>query len=115
MEVFTYISCMDTAYVRENPPPKWPKINLIRFSNYLPSILGTLHEILGDHMSTGEWFQVFICFHPWNLKVEPGRKFHRDHSFDRLGIPPNGGLESGNPPSKSPKNSGLGIIVICPD
>ena len=24
MEVFTYISCMDTAYVRENPPPKWP-------------------------------------------------------------------------------------------
>ncbi len=22
MEVLTYISCMDTAYVRENPPPK---------------------------------------------------------------------------------------------
>ena len=21
MEVLTYISCMDTAYVRENPPP----------------------------------------------------------------------------------------------
>ena len=24
MEVLTYISCMDTAYVRENPPPKYP-------------------------------------------------------------------------------------------
>ncbi len=22
LEVLTYISCMDTAYVRENPPPK---------------------------------------------------------------------------------------------
>ena len=22
MEVLTYVSCMDTAYVRENPPPK---------------------------------------------------------------------------------------------
>ena len=24
MEVLTYISCMDTAYVRANPPPKQP-------------------------------------------------------------------------------------------
>ena len=24
MEVLTYTSCMDTAYVRENPPPKHP-------------------------------------------------------------------------------------------
>ena len=36
MEVLTYISCMDTAYVRETPPPKWPEI---RFRK--PSILGT--------------------------------------------------------------------------
>ena len=34
--VLTYISCMDTAYVRENPSPKWPKI---RFRK--PSISGT--------------------------------------------------------------------------
>ena len=24
MEVLTHISCMDTADVRETPPPKWP-------------------------------------------------------------------------------------------
>ena len=29
MEVFTYISCMDTAYVRENPPPKWPYTEIL--------------------------------------------------------------------------------------
>ena len=32
MEVLTYISCMDTAYVRENPPPKWPyKVQYLHF------------------------------------------------------------------------------------
>ena len=36
MEVLTYVGCMDTAYVRENSPPKWPEI---RFRK--PSILGT--------------------------------------------------------------------------
>ncbi len=36
MEVLTYISCMDTAYVRESPSPKQPNI---RFRK--PSILGT--------------------------------------------------------------------------
>ena len=36
MEVLTYISCMDTAYVREHSSPKWPKIRFFR-----TSILGT--------------------------------------------------------------------------
>ena len=36
MKVLTYISCMDTAYVKESPSPKQPKI---RFRK--PSILGT--------------------------------------------------------------------------
>ena len=32
MEVLTCISCMDTAYVRENPPPKWPyKVQYLHF------------------------------------------------------------------------------------
>ena len=32
MEVLTYISCMDTAYVRENPPPKSPyKVQYLHF------------------------------------------------------------------------------------
>ncbi len=32
MEVLTCISCMDTAYVSENPPPKWPyKVQYLHF------------------------------------------------------------------------------------
>ena len=34
MEVLTYISCMDTAYVRENPSPKWPAIRFRKPSNF---------------------------------------------------------------------------------
>ena len=29
-EVLTYISCMDTAYVRETPPPKEPEIRFVQ-------------------------------------------------------------------------------------
>ncbi len=51
MEVLTYISCMDTAYVRENPLPNWPNI---RFRK--PSILGTWNSW---------WIAIFF------LKLQP--------------------------------------------
>ena len=49
MEVLTYISCMDTAYVRESPAPKIsPKIS---GNPETRTILGTWNEILGDKLA----------------------------------------------------------------
>ena len=68
MEVPTYISCMDTAYIRESPSPKQPKI---RFRK--PSILGTWNSW---------WF--WWCLNPETNAWADVNSFPRNTTEDNL-------------------------------
>ena len=68
MEVLTYICCMDTAYVRENPSPKWPyKVQETLHFRYLKLLVTMVDSHRNPNGGPG-------CFY-WNLGLVFGGFF----------------------------------------
>ena len=60
MEVLTYISCIDTVYVREvSPPPKWPEISGSGFTLHF----GYRTKFLGDFFRSNPQDPLEIVLH----------------------------------------------------